>query len=335
LILYGLGDTLFPLLVSFMAAYLSFPLVKKLEARNIGRRQAVLALFSALLIGFVLVLVLIVPGLIREVREFVTELPQSTARAIETVENLALRLGFELNLSNQGIRDLISNHIAGISGALVENVTKGIGMAFSGVTGWLLAILNLFLLPLFFFYVINDYEKISKEIKSFTPKSARPKLLHYVSLGNRVLNGYIRGQIIVALVLGLLYGTGLSILGLKFGFLIGLLSGFLNLIPYAGFVIGLTTALVIGFANFSGMNFIFGIILVYAIIQALESFVITPKIVGDKVGLSAFATMLALIIGGNLMGLTGMLIAIPTAAILKSVLAELKKEYQLLGLYQD
>ena len=109
--------------------------------------------------------------------------------------------------------------------------------------------------------------------------------------------------------------------------LIGIISGLISVIPYAGFSLGFLAAIVTGLAHNTGYWPIIGIVIVFVIVQTLESFLITPKLVGNKVGLSSFATMLALIVGGNLLGLMGMLIAIPTAAIMKSVVVELKEEF--------
>jgi len=182
---------------------------------------------------------------------------------------------------------------------------------------------------------VNDFEKIANGLKSFVPPAYLPKLKHYAKLSNTVLSGYIRGQLMVALILGVLYAIGLSLVGLKFGLLIGLLAGLISIIPYAGFTIGFATALFVGLANFTGWGPIVGIAAVFTAVQALESTVITPNLVGDKVGLSAFATMLALIIGGNLFGLVGMIIAIPLAAIAKAILSELKEEYKKLEFYKS
>jgi predicted PurR-regulated permease PerM len=131
----------------------------------------------------------------------------------------------------------------------------------------------------------------------------------------------------VAGILSLLYAIGLTLIGLKFGFLIGLLSGFLSIIPYAGFTIGFTVSLLIGAANYEQLSSLFGVVAVFSVVQSLEGTLITPKLVGNKVGLSSLTTMLALIIGGNLLGIIGMLIAIPIAAILKNITLELKTEF--------
>jgi predicted PurR-regulated permease PerM len=214
-----------------------------------------------------------------------------------------------------------------VSGALIKTLAGGVQQVFSGVAQGLIAVLNLCLIPLFFFYLINDYEKMSANLKSFVPPTLQPRLAKYLRLSNAVLSGYIRGQLMVALVLGVLYAAGLSLVGLKFGVLIGFVSGLMSIIPYAGFTLGFIAALVVAMANYTGMTPVFGVVVVFVSVQLLESLWVTPKLVGDKVGLSALATTLALIIGGNWFGMVGMMVAIPVAAIVKAVLAEVKAEY--------
>lgn len=331
----GLGSALIPLVISFGLAYLVFPLIKQLEERGLPRAYAVSGIFALTLSLIILILILVLPGLFEDGRAFLKELPQTATVALDKVDHLAEDMGFDIDVSQEGVKEFINLHISEISTDLVKTVTKSIRGTFSNIFKWLLSVLNLFLIPLFFFYVINDFERISTEIKSFIPPSANKKLSHYLSLSNRVLSGYIRGQLLVAGILSLLYGFGLWMVGLRFGFLIGFVSGLISVIPYAGLTLGITTALMMGFAYYEGLPSILGIIGVFVFVQTLEGFLITPKLVGDKVGLSALATILALIIGGNLLGLVGMLIAIPTAAVCKVILADLKKEYQALDVYKS
>jgi predicted PurR-regulated permease PerM len=152
-------------------------------------------------------------------------------------------------------------------------------------------------------------------------------------MADNVLSGYIRGQLLVAAILSLLYGIGLAVVGLRFGFAIGFLAGWLSVIPYVGFSFGFLTSMMIGIANYQGVGQLMGVVAVFLVVQGLEGTVITPKLVGNKVGLSALATMLSLIIGGNLFGLVGMLIAIPVAGTLKIVLVDIKDEYTKLDFY--
>ncbi len=327
IVLWGLGAALVPLLFSFALAYLVFPLIKRFEDKGLNRTYSVPIVFSFFVIIGLLILALVIPGLINDGKAFLKELPQNLTVAVQKIEKLASSAGYQVDLSRDSIVDYIKLHASDLSSGVLKSLTNGLKISFVEVSKWLLTILNLFLIPLFFFYVINDYEKISKEISSFIPSYIKPKLKHYLDLTNIVLSGYIRGQLMVALALSILYAIGLSIIGLKFGLLIGILSGLISIIPYAGFSIGFISAIVVGLANNSSTSQFLGIIIVFFIVQMMEGFIITPKLVGNKVGLSAFLTMLALIIGGNLFGIIGMLIAIPLAAIIKSILLELKREY--------
>lgn len=325
--LWGLGDALFPLMISFALAYLLFPLIRRIESTSIPRNYAVITVFSIGIIFSCLIFVLVVPGMIKDGTDLAKNIPQITIKAFDKMEKMSADLGFDIDISNEEVKNYIEENISQLSKGVIKSLSKAVKGAFSGLAKWIVAILNIFLIPLFFFYVVNDFEKISAEIKSFIPRPMQKKVLHTIALSNEVISGYIRGQLMVALVLAALYSIGLSLIGLKFGFLIGIVSGLISIIPYAGFSIGFTTALLIGLANYSGVGQLISIFSVFAIVQTLESFIITPKLVGNKVGLSSLETMLALIIGGNLLGLSGMLIGIPIAAILKSNLSDLKKEY--------
>ncbi len=334
LVFWGLGGALFPLMMSFALSYLLFPVIQRLERIGIQRSYAVIAVCLFLILIFSATIALILPGLINDTKNFFQQFPELSLKAIQNIDAVLVKLGFELDLSAEALSEFIKEHLAQFSSALIETIQAALKSSVSGVAAGLLSLLNFFLIPLFFFYVINDYEKISKEAKSYIPLPMQPKLERFLSLTNDVLSGYIRGQLLVASVLAVLYAIGLSIVGLPFGVLIGLFSGLISVIPYAGVTLGLLTALVVALANYTGMGPILGIIAVFSVVQFFEGFMITPKLVGDKVGLSSFATLLALIIGGNLLGFMGMLIAIPVAAILKTLLRELKSEYQNLQLYR-
>jgi predicted PurR-regulated permease PerM len=334
-VIFGLGSALGPLLIAFALAYLLFPVIRKIEHLGMKRHYTVVMLFGILTFFSVLILALGLPALMNETQDLLEELPQSAALLIDKTENLAGELGYELHLNKDTLKTYVVEHTSQISGALLKGVSEFFRSFFTNALKWLLSLLNLFLIPLFFFYLINDYESIAKGFSNLIPPAWRPKLRRYLDLTNEVLSGYIRGQLLVAVIMGLLYGIGLWVVGLRFGFVIGFISGLMSIIPYAGSTVGFATAMTIGLTHFQGMASIVGVALVFIIVQALEGTIITPRLVGNKVGLSALATMLALIIGGNLLGLLGMLVAIPLTAVLKSVTRELIKEYQQLDLYRQ
>lgn len=326
-VVYGLGNALIPLLGSLILAYLLFPVVRRLENIGIKRNYAVVGVFvtAALIISFTITLIL--PGVVSDTEKMVRELPQTIDRALGKIEHLSTRVGLDLNLDQESLIAIVKEHSTNFSADTVKTVTILFKKALSNLFGILLILLNLFMFPLFFFYVINDYEQISAEISSFVPNKLKPELKLFAAKINSILSGYFRGQLMVGGILSVLYAAGLMIIGLKFGFLIGLFTGLFSIIPYAGFSIGIISALVVSLAHYDGIGMLIGIVTVFSFIQLLESFVITPRLVGNKVGLSPLATLLALIVGGNLAGIVGMLLAIPSAAILKNIYGDLKKRY--------
>lgn len=334
MIIIGLGSAFTPLLIAFGLAYLLFPVIKKIEAWGFKRHYTVLAVFFLSSFVSIATIVAFVPGLVEDFRSLLQSMPDAVGQFIDKASRLASEYGYDLAINQESAKQYIIEHTSEISSTLLSGITDTFKGLFSNALRWFLAVLNVFLIPLFFFYLINDFEKITEGFQSLIPPAVRPKVSHYLELSNQVLNGYIRGQILVAAILSMLYGIGLSIVGLKFGFLVGFISGWLSIIPYVGFTMGLITSIILGLANYNGLGPFVGIFVVFGIVQALEGTVITPRLVGNKVGLNALTTMLALIIGGNLLGLVGMLVAIPTAAVMKLLLIEAKKEYQDLEFYK-
>lgn len=332
--LIGLGDALLPLLVAAFLAYLLFPAIRKLEKKGISRGTAVaVALLTTFLIGALLV-ALLLPMLIADLRSLLLALPGVAEAAIHKAEALASRYGLTLPLGKDDLVEQARSYLSALSGETIKGVGLFFGRAFTGLVGLLLALLNLLLIPIFFLYLVADYERLAERARELIPPPYRAYCRSLAGRSNDILHAYFRGQLLVSLLLGLLYGTGFWIAGLRFGFAIGLLTGLLNVIPIAGPLIGITVATAITLADFEGYSTLIGAWLVFVVVQGLESFVITPKVVGDRVGLNSLETMLVLIIGGNLGGFAGMLVAVPLGGILKLVLQDCKKRYQNSTLFQ-
>lgn len=330
LVTVGLGYALEPLLIAFALAYLIYPLIIKLEKKGVNRIVAVTLIFILSGAAVVFSVMAVLPRMISDTGNFLKELPDNSAKALIMVETFAAKAGVELNISENGIDGLIKQQVSQLSADAVGKITGTVSGLFSNILKWMLAVLNILLIPLFFFFMVYDYEKVKEEIKSYIPLKYIPMAQNYMGRINRILSGYIRGKLVVALILGLLYGAGLYAIGLKFGFVIGFAAGVLSIIPYVGSLIGFVAAVVMGLAYYEGIGLLIGIGVVFTVAQLLESYIITPHLVGNSVGLSAFVIILAIIIGGNLMGVMGIFIAIPVAAILKEVLVDFRKQYHLL-----
>lgn len=333
LVVVGLGPAVLPLVLSFFVAYLVFPAIVRLEKFGINRAVSVSAVFLLIVLICLGLLAAIIPSLLFEARRFLTELPAMGVTAAERIERLLLDFGLPVVIDQESVREMLLQYSNSLSLSALKPMGLLVSRSVAGVLGSVLGLLNLFLFPLFFFYIILDYERIVRQLSELIPKQYRPGWQKFEEHVGEVFSGYIRGQILVAFILSLLYAIGLGLAGVKFGVLIGLIAGLLNIIPYVGFLLGFGTAMIVTLADYSGIGSVLVVVLVFAIVQTLEGFVITPKLVGDKVGLSSFITMLALIVGGNAGGLVGILMAIPIAAIAKRVLCDVRESYFRSDLY--
>ncbi len=332
-VIIGLGYALEPFLIAFVFAYIFYPVILKLEKRGISRIISVSVIIA--LIGAITVYAVItfVPPAINETIAFLRELPSNSVKAVYKLEALALKYGIDLQLTDYGVHELVKTQASMLSSGAIAKASGAVTGIFTGILKTLLAILNVLLIPLFFFFMIIDYELIKNEIKSYIPKKYMPIARDYMGRINKILDGYIKGKLVVAVILGLMYGIGLHIIGLKFGFVIGFSAGLLSIIPYVGSIIGFVAAFVMGLAYYQGPLMFVWICVVFLIAQILETYWLTPHLVGNSVGLSAFVSILAIIIGGNLMGVLGIFIAIPLAALLREVLIDLRREYHELMKY--
>lgn len=334
LFFYGLDKALLPLTFAWLLAYAAIPLVKKMETKGMARSQASALVLATVFIFLTLLGVLILPPLISDLEAAVLEVPKNVSIVLEKLDTFFSNYGFHVPYDKQSLVDFASQYSEKISGNLIKSVGDILKNSIVNAASIIVILLNLFLVPIFFIYVINDYEKLIDTFESLVPISWRAKLDEILQQANLILSGYIRGQLLVCAVLGVLYSLGLLFVGVKFAVIIGFMTGFLSIIPYVGFSFGLAAALITALANFEGFSPLIGIVVVYSLVQMLESFYITPRIVGNKVGLSSFEAILALIVLGNLLGFAGLFLAIPAGAITKLLINHLLVEYKKTNFYK-
>jgi len=326
-LIIGLGYALKPFLIAFVFAYLLYPLILRLEKKGISRIVSVSVIIVILGALTVYAVMAFMPPAINETAGFLKELPSNSVKAVQKLETLAQKNGIDLQLTEYGIHEIVKTQASMLSAGAIAKASGAVTGIFAGLLKTLLAILNVLLIPLFFFFMIIDYELIRDEVKNYIPARYMEIAGRYMAKVNKILDGYIKGKLVVAVILGLMYGLGLHIIGLKFGFVIGFASGILSIVPYVGSFIGFAAAFVMGLAYYQGPWMFVWICVVFTVAQVLESYWLTPHLVGNSVGLSAFVSILAIIIGGNLMGVLGIFIAIPLAAILREALIDLRHEY--------
>ncbi|MBI5210618.1 MAG: AI-2E family transporter [Elusimicrobia bacterium] len=328
-----LYESLFPVLVGFGLAYAFDPLADWLESKGLGRALAV-GLIMGTGIGLsVLLTAIILPGLLAEAKEFVSRLPDYLTLAGQRAGAQAARWGIALPQTEHELLARLKGWLRNVSLGALLPFGRFVGKFFSSAAGMLVGALNLVVVPVVFFYFLRDITEIRLSFIGLFPPRWQASVERRLEDADRVFSGYIRGQLSVALILAALYSIGLALVGIPFGVLIGILAGLLNIVPYVGVFVGVSLSLVMAAVDFNGLGPFVGVGLVFGVCQLLEGFVITPKVVGDRVGLSTVETIIALIIGGEWGGLLGLMLAIPLAGLLKVYAAQALASYRKSSFY--
>ncbi len=332
---YILGNTFTSLIISFAAAYFLFPLIKKVEKWGIPRGIVV---FLTTVIMFAILLLLgffLVPLILEEIAGFISSLPfylsilMTKIIMLGDAVNVDMRSILQKYLDEHAMVEWIRANISNISKYLLVPFLKLSKSGLDGIMNLLLLLINLFIIPIFFFFLVGSYEKITELISDLFPPEQRDIMKGYLEKFNTVLNGYFRGQLALSIFLSAYFAIVLSLIGVRFGLLIGICTGLLNIIPYVGVTVSIFFS-IISVLVYSPeiVQDILLIVAVYGLEAAIEAPLIYPKLVGSKVNLRPLETMLALASGANLGGILGVLIAIPVAASLKFVILDAIERYR-------
>jgi predicted PurR-regulated permease PerM len=325
-----LAPILLPFVAAAILAYLCAPWVDWLCVRKVRRAPAVL-LIMLLLLGLILLLLLILlPLFQREIWSLIFRLPS-------LLETLRLKLApffqqylhINLQWDSAALRDMLGGNLQG-AGDVAGKVLPWV----SGGTAALLGLLmNLVLLPLVLFYLLRDWPVLLARLEELIPRHWHGKAMKIIGESDGVLGEFLRGQLIVMLVMSVWYSLGLEFSGLQFAVPIGVVAGMLVFVPYVGVLTGLALATLEAAAQFDNFG---GVLLVWAVFGAghlLESLLITPHFVGERVGLHPLVVIFALLAFGQLFGFFGVLLALPMAAVLMVGLRHAKEWYLGSSLY--
>ncbi|MBC3434892.1 MULTISPECIES: AI-2E family transporter [Pseudomonas] len=331
-LLYFLHNILSPFLVGILLAYLADPLVDRLERLGLSRTWGVVVVFSLFTLIFLALLLVLVPMLAKQLLRLYELAPQM----LDWLQHVALpwvqsRLGLADGFWKfDKIKAAIGEHMGqttDIVGVLLSQATA----SSLALIGWLA---NLVLIPVVGFYLLRDWDLMMAKLRSLLPRQREPQVVGLAGECHEVLGAFVRGQLLVMLALGVIYSTGLMLVGLELGLLIGMLAGLAAIVPYMGFIIGIGAALVAGLFQFGGELYpMLGIVAVFMIGQALEGMVLTPLLVGDRIGLHPVAVIFAILAGGELFGFTGVLLALPVAAVIMVLLRHVHDLYKESDMY--
>lgn len=315
--LYALRGVLTPVILAFFLAYVLDPLADRVEAMRVPRGVGVMGLLIvALLLGALLVF-LVLPAVVRDLAALIAQLPVAIKRAIETVGPWLQERGIEVPATGAEALTALEAQLSNVTPVLLTSV-QSIATGFLGSTASIVAALAaVTLFPVLTAYLLLDFDRITAAVSDLIPPRYRDATLEIVNEVDDVLGLFVRGQLLVMAALGALLAVGYAAVGVTLAVPIGIIGGLLSFIPYVGGAVALGLGLLMSVLHYDGVGQLLGVVAVYTAVQLLEGFVITPYIVGDKLGMSALVVLFALMIGGELFGFLGVMLALPVAAIIK------------------
>jgi predicted PurR-regulated permease PerM len=331
LLLYFLSPVLTPFFVAATIAYLFDPLVNKLQKLKLSRTLAAIIVFFLMIIIVVIMMLIFIPLLQQQIINLVDKVPDMLIW-IQGVffPWLNEHLGLSLSLDASHLKKALPNDLKQAS-SLFNTIWHTV---FSSSKTLFIWVANLLLIPVVLFYLLRDWPKLLNGLQGLVPRRNEPTITALFRECNEVLGAFLRGQLLVMLALGLLYSVGLTIVGLNTSFLIGLVAGLLSVVPYLGFIVGIGAALIAATFQFHDVLHCVYVIIVFVIAQSIEGSVLTPNLVGDRIGLHPVAVIFAVLAGGQLFGFLGILLALPVAAISMVFLRHFRARYMNSRLYR-
>ena len=330
-VIWLLAPVLMPFVVAALFAYLGDPLVDRLE-RWMSRSFAVSLVFFVMIIIVVAIVLILVPFIERQISNFLTQLP-TWITWFQTTAKPWLEGHFGISpdvLDTQKIIDMLQEHwseAGGFAKTVLTQVSK------SGLTlvGW---ILNIVMVPVVAFYLLRDWDILVERIHALVPRSIEPIVARLSRESDDVLGAFLRGQLSVMVALGVFYGVGLSLVGLSVGPLIGMIAGLISFVPYLGAITGVVMAVIAALVQYHDWAHVVFVLIVFAVGQTLEGYVLVPKLVGDRIGLHPVAVIFAVLAGGELFGFLGVLLALPVASVVMVLLRYAHERYTASDLYR-
>ncbi len=330
-VLYLLAPVLSPFVTGAVLAYLGDPLVDRLENKGVNRTIGVSIIFLLFTTVLVICLLLLIPMIQKQIVIVYESVPDF----INWFNTTALpwmqaHLGLSVDaLEPQALKNTLQAHMGEASG-VVTSILKSVGSSTMALVLWLT---NLVLIPVVAFYLMRDWDIMVGNIRDLLPRARVPVISRLAAEMDEVLGAFLRGQLLVMLALGIIYSVGLWIVGLNVALVVGMIAGLASIVPYLGFIIGIASAIGAALVQFGDLTPLIYIAIVFGVGQALESMLLTPMLVGDKIGLHPVAVIFAIMAGGQLFGFVGILVALPVAAMIMVLVRYLHGRYKSSSMY--
>jgi len=313
LLLWLLAPVLTPFVIAGVFGYVLHPAVERLAARRVPRVVAVSLVEVAAIVAGLAVLLLIVPILSKQLPLLREQIPLFADRLNANLSPWLAKMGMNIALDTASIKAFVLKYL---DANLEDWLATVLSSARIGGSILLALLGNLFLVPIVLFYLLMDWNNLTARIAALVPPRMRESVHGFATECDEVLGQYLRGQLLVMLILAAYYSIGLALFGFDLAVPVGVFTGLAVFIPYVGFGLGLVLALISGMLQFAGWYGLVGVAVVYGFGQVIESFYLTPRLVGERIGMSPITVIFALLAFGHLFGFVGVLIALPLSALL-------------------
>jgi predicted PurR-regulated permease PerM len=332
LLLTLLAPVLMPFVLAAVLAYALHPLVERLHDKRIPRWLGAGVAIAALSLVMLLVVLLIVPVITRQVPLLKEQVPALLERVNDVLLPLAARFGLDLQIDvaqvRGWLRDLVSGHESELITGLLSSLRIG-GSAVAALFG------NLILAPIVAYYLLLDWAGLVARTKGLIPPRWLATVQSFLDETDEVLGQYLRGQLLVMGILAVFYTVGLALVGLKLALPIGVFTGLAVFVPYLGFGLGMIMGLLAAVLEFQSVLGVAMVAAVFIVGQVLESMYITPRLLGERIGLHPIAVIFSLMAFGHLFGFVGVLVALPASAVLLVAIRRAKRGYLSSELYLE
>ena len=328
-ILYILSPILTPFFVAILLAYLGNPLVDQLERWHLPRTLGVSIVFSMIIAVLLLIIGFLVPLLEHQISNLLAILPAILNWIQNTlIKWLSIHLNFQ-PLEIKNLNNVLAEHWQHV-GNLAAIAWKTVSQSGLTLLGWFA---NLFLVPLVTFYLLRDWHNLLNNIRTLLPRPSEALICQLAAECNEVLGAFFRGQLLVMLTQMIVYSLGLSLIGLNLALLVGVIAGLFTVVPYLGFAVGIILASLASLVQFQDWLHLFYVWGLFGLATVLENAVLTPVLVGNRIGLHPVVVLFAILCGGQLFGFLGVLLALPIAAVTMVLVRYLRHQYLRSPLY--
>lgn len=325
-------SVLLPFVLGIAVAYLLNPTVNKLGALGIARAPAAMMILGGFLILIIAAIGVISPVLYREFSEFSEELPGYIEKFWSLLSPLTAQLDqYVSGEDGKKIEDIVKEN----AGAAIKTANFVVQKLAAGGQAIMDVLSVAIFMPIVAYFMMKEWPSVTKWVQDLMPRHAEEVIMNLIKEIDAKISGFVRGQITVAVMLGVAYAICLTIAGLKYGFLIGLMSGFLSVIPMVGSAVGLVVSIAVAWFQSGDIMFVLMIGGIFVAGQLIEGNFLTPKLVGDSVGLHPLWVFFALLAGGSLLGILGMFLAVPIAAVIGVLLSFAIHKYKQSAYYLE